>query len=44
MTANAMDSDREACLDAGMDDYVPKPFKSAQLYAALARWLPVAEA
>ena len=43
MTANAMESDRQACLDAGMDDYVAKPFKSAQLYAALARWLPAAE-
>jgi signal transduction histidine kinase/DNA-binding response OmpR family regulator len=40
MTANAMESDRDACLDAGMDDYIAKPFKSAQLYAALARWLP----
>ena len=39
MTANAMDSDRQACLDAGMDDYVAKPFRSEQLYAALARWL-----
>jgi CheY-like chemotaxis protein len=40
MTANAMESDRQACLDAGMDDYVSKPFRSEQLHAALARWLP----
>ena len=40
MTANAMESDREACLEAGMDDYVAKPFKSSDLYAALLRWLP----
>jgi signal transduction histidine kinase/DNA-binding response OmpR family regulator len=40
MTANAMESDRDACLDAGMDDYIAKPFRSAELYAALARWLP----
>ncbi len=40
MTANAMESDRQACLNAGMDDHVAKPFKSEQLYAALARWLP----
>ena len=40
MTANAMDSDRELCLMHGMDDYVAKPFTSAKLGEALARWLP----
>jgi signal transduction histidine kinase/DNA-binding response OmpR family regulator len=39
MTANAMAGDRDECLGAGMDDYVPKPFKSRQLRDALARWL-----
>jgi signal transduction histidine kinase/DNA-binding response OmpR family regulator len=43
MTANAMATDREACLDAGMDDYLAKPVKLAELRATLARWLPVPE-
>jgi CheY-like chemotaxis protein len=42
MTANAMESDRDACMQAGMDDYLAKPFKGADLYATLARWLPLA--
>jgi CheY-like chemotaxis protein/HPt (histidine-containing phosphotransfer) domain-containing protein len=37
MTANAMSSDREACLQAGMDDHVGKPFALAALVAVLQR-------
>ena len=37
LTANAMEGDRERCLEAGMDDYLGKPIKSAELAAALER-------
>ena len=40
MTANAMPEDREACFDAGMDDYVAKPIRPNELAAALGRARP----
>ncbi len=40
VTANALQSDEQKCLAAGMNDFLPKPFKRAQLQALLARWLP----
>ena len=44
MTANAMQGDREACLAAGMDDYVTKPIRVEELVAALTRTEPRREA
>ena len=42
MTANAMPSDRERCLQAGMVDFVAKPIDPEELWCALLRWTPVA--
>jgi two-component system sensor histidine kinase/response regulator len=39
MTANAMQSDREQCAAAGMNDFIMKPVEPEQLWQALARWI-----
>ncbi|MCX6225367.1 MAG: ATP-binding protein [Bacteroidia bacterium] len=39
MTANAMKGDREICLAAGMNDYIPKPFRAEELSKVVSRRL-----
>ena len=38
LTAHAMEGDREHCLEAGMDDYITKPFNAAQIGAIIQKW------
>ena len=38
LTADTLQSDRERCLDAGMDDFLSKPVSRAQLAATVSRW------
>ena len=40
MTAHAMKGDRQRCLDAGMDGYVSKPIRVAELYSAIEQVVP----
>ncbi|WP_299437402.1 PAS domain S-box protein [uncultured Rhodospira sp.] len=39
MTANATSTDRERCLDSGMNDHIGKPIQPPELFSTLARWL-----
>jgi PAS domain S-box-containing protein len=43
MTAHAMDAERQRCLDAGMDDYISKPMRHADLTAVLRRRIVAGE-
>ncbi len=38
MTANAMQGDKEKCLEAGMDDYIGKPVRVEELQTSLQKW------
>jgi CheY-like chemotaxis protein len=44
LTAHSMKGDRERCLAAGMDGYLAKPIRAAELYRELARFAPAAPA
>jgi len=44
MTANAFSADRDRCIAAGMNDFIPKPVDPARLYQTIARWAPVTRA
>lgn len=35
LTANTLDNDKDKCIQAGMDDYLPKPFTPAELYSVI---------
>ena len=39
LTANAMSGDKERCLEAGMDDFLAKPFRSHELLAKIETWI-----
>jgi two-component system sensor histidine kinase/response regulator len=39
MTANAMQGDREKCINAGMSDYLSKPIDKKLLASCLEQWL-----
>jgi len=39
LTANALEGDRERCLEAGMDDYITKPVRREVLQATLQKWV-----
>lgn len=44
MTANALQGDKEQCISAGMDDYIAKPIRAAELTSVLGRYLQAEQA
>ncbi|MBL8816745.1 MAG: response regulator [Planctomyces sp.] len=40
LTANAVSGDRDACLSAGMDEFISKPVQHSELLRVMARWMP----
>jgi signal transduction histidine kinase/CheY-like chemotaxis protein len=43
MTANVLQGDRDACIQAGMDDYISKPVNPDELYRQLEKWSMIIE-
>ena len=43
ITANAFVEDRKSCLDAGMNDFLTKPFDPQRLYAISLKWMPATD-
>ncbi len=43
MTANALQNDRDRCLQSGMDDYISKPINKSAVVAILQRYLPISD-
>ena len=39
MTAQAMSRDRDACIEAGMDDYITKPIDINEFFSVLVKWI-----
>jgi CheY-like chemotaxis protein len=44
VTANALVGERERCLEAGMDDYLSKPFQAEQLVGVIKKWAATSRA
>ena len=40
LTANTLDNDKDKCLQAGMNDYLPKPFSPEELWSTIEQFFP----